>query len=246
MFRRAAALRSTSLAWILVGICLGLLLQIQVRSPADSTVDSHYEQAQVAAAIQQLEQDQLDLKEAIGRLRAQLERYQQQSASRTETLREIRDELADQRMRAGLVALKGSGVIVSLQDSETAPLSPAADLNPYIIHEYDLRDVVHLLWLAGAEAVAVNDERIVATTAIYCVGSTIMVNDTRLSPPYLVRAIGDPEALHAMATNPAYLGDLRRRVQEHRVGLTVGWAEEVPLPAYTGSFTSEYAQAGGP
>jgi len=245
MFRRAPVTRSTSLAWILVGICLGLLLQVQVRSPADSTTDSRYEQAQIAAAIQQLEQDQLDLKDAIGRLRARLERYQQQSASRTETLREIRDELTGQRMRAGLVAVKGPGVIVTLQDSETVPLSPDADLNPYIIHEYDLRDVVHLLWLAGAEAVAVNDERIVATTAIYCVGSTIMVNDTRLSPPYLVQAIGDPEALHAVARDPAYLGDLRRRVQEHRVGLTVDWTEEVVLPPYTGSFAFKHAQAGG-
>jgi uncharacterized protein YlxW (UPF0749 family) len=228
-----------------VGLCLGLLLQIQVRTPADSAEDSRYEQAQVGAAIQQLEEDQLDLKDAIGRLRSRLERYQQESASQTETLREIRDELTGQRMRAGLVALEGSGLIVSLEDSEAAPLSADADANPYIIHEYDLRDVVHLLWLAGAEAVAINDERVVVTTSIYCVGSTIMVNDTRLSPPYRVQAIGNPEALHAMATDSAYLGSLRRRAREHGVGLAVDWSEEVALPAYQGSFTFEYAQAGG-
>ena len=52
--------------------------------------------------------------------------------------------------------------------------------------------MLNLLWLAGAEAVSLNGERVVATTSIYCVGSTILVNDTRLSPPYEFLAIGDP------------------------------------------------------
>lgn len=233
------------LALTLVGICLGLLLQMQVHAPANSPVNSPYEQTQVRTAIKQLEREQLDLKEAIGRLREQLEHYQQLAASETETLRELRDELAAQRMRAGLIALQGPGVVVSLDDSDAVALLPDADLNPYMVHEYDLRDVVNLLWLAGAEAVAVNNERIVASTSIYCVGSTIMVNDTRLSPPYLVRAIGDSAALYAVVMDPAYLVDLRRRVQQHGLKLTIDWHNEVILPAYKGGFTFEYAQAGG-
>lgn len=235
-----------SLALILVGVCLGLLLQVRVYAPADPTVESTFEQVRVRTAIQQLEKEQLDLKEAIGHLRTQLERYQQLAASETETLRELRDELTIQRMRVGLVALRGPGVVVSLDDSDATALPPDADINPYIVHEYDLRDVVNLLWLAGAEAVAVNDERIVTSTSIYCVGSTIMVNDTRLSPPYLVRAIGDPAALYAVAMDPTYLGDLRRRVQRHGLKLTIDWRQEVTLPAYKGSFAFEYAHAGGP
>ena len=238
--------RGRSLALILVGVCLGLLLQVQVHSPADSTMNSHYEQTQVRTAIQRLEREQLDLKEAIGHLREQLERYQRSAALETETLRELRDELAAQRMKAGLVALQGPGVVIDLDDSDAAALSPDADLNPYIVHEYDVRDVVNLLWLAGAEAVAVNDERIVASTSIYCVGSTVMVNDTRLSPPYMVWAIGDPAALYAIAMDPAYLGDLRRRVQQHGLKLIIDWRKEVVLPAYRGSFAFEYAQVGGP
>jgi len=245
MCRRAPAW-GRFLALILVGVCLGLLLQVQVYSPAGSTANSNYEQAQVRTAIQRLEGEQLDLKDEIGRLRARLERYQQLAASETEMLRELSDELAAQRIRAGLVALQGAGVVVSLDDSDAAVLPPGADLNPYIVHEYDLRDVVNLLWLAGAEAVAVNDERIVASTSIYCVGSTIMVNDTRLSPPYLVRVIGDPAALYAVAMDPAYLGDLRRRVQQRGLKLTIDWRNEVVLPAYKGGFAFAYARAGGP
>ena len=242
---RWAPMKGRSLALILVGICFGLLLQVQVYPPASSTRESSYEQARVQAAIQQLEEEQLELKRAVGRLRVRLERYQQSAASESEMLRELNDELVIQRMRAGLVALKGPGVVISLDDSEAAA-PPLDSLNPYIVHEYDVRDVVNLMWLAGAEGVAVNDERIVASTSIYCVGSTIMVNDTRLSPPYLVRAIGDPEALYAVATDPAYLVDLRRRVQQHGIKLTIDRREEVTLPSYKKGFTFKYAQAGGP
>lgn len=241
---RWAPMRGHSLTLILVGICFGLLLQVQVHAPAGSTRESSYEQARVQAAIQQLEEEQIELKRAVGRLRARLERYQQSAASESEMLRELKEELVIQRMRAGLVAFKGPGVVIRLDDSEATTSSLDRSLNPYIVHEYDVRDVVNLMWLAGAEGVAVNDERIVATTSIYCVGSTIMVNDIRLSPPYLVRAIGDPEALYAVATDPAYLVDLRRRVQQQGLKLTVERREEVMLPSYKRGFTFKYARTG--
>jgi len=233
------------LALVLVGFCLGLLLQVQVHTPPGSAEAPQYEQAQIQATIQRLEAEQLELKETIGRLRALLEYYQQVAASETETLGELRDELDIQRMRAGLVALEGPGVVVSLNDSEAVPLSSNEDLSPSIVHEYDLRDVVNLLWTAGAEAVAINDERIATSTSIYCVGSMIMVNDTRLSPPYIIRAIGDPATLYAVATAPAYLRDLRYRVQRYGLKLAVDWHSKIVLPAYKGSFAFEYARAGG-
>jgi uncharacterized protein YlxW (UPF0749 family) len=246
MFRWAPAFRGSALVWLLVGLCFGLLLQVRVRPSATPTAEGGYDTARIGAAVQILEREQLNLKDAIGRLRVRLDYYQRTAASETEMLGDLRDELAGQRMRAGLVALRGPGVLLSMDDSHLTPPSLEADLNPYIIHEYDLRDAIHLLWLAGAEAIAVNDERVVGGTSVYCAGSTIMVNDTRLSPPYVVRAIGDPEALYAMATDTAYLGDLRRRAQQHGVTLTVDWREKVVLPAYRGSFAFPHALGGGP
>ena len=233
------------LALVLVGFCLGLLLQVGVCAPAGTRAESNHEQARGLAAIQRLDEEQLELKEAIGHLRQQLECYEQLDASETEMLRELRKELSAQRMRAGLVALQGPGVAVTLDDSNIGLHPPDADLDLYIVHEYDLRDVVNLLWLGGAEAVAVNGERIVASTSVYCVGSTIMVNDTRLSPPYVVRAIGDPAALYAVAMDPAYLEWFRQRVQQQGLKLTVDWRKAVVLPAYRGSFAFDYTQAGG-
>jgi len=112
------------------------------------------------------------------------------------------------------------------------------------VHEYHLRDVVNLLWNAGAEAISINDERLVNTTSIYCVGSTIMVNDTRLSPPYEIRAIGDRKQIEAFLEDPAYLTEIRQRAKAYGLQFKVSWANTVDIPAYLGTFRLRYANAG--
>ena len=103
---------------------------------------------------------------------------------------------------------------------------------------------MNLLWAGGAEAVAVNDERLVNTTSIYCVGSTIMVNDTRLSPPYEVRAIGDAQRLLRWLEDPLYLTLLRQRVKAYGVQMRIAQATSVTVPAYSGTFKVRYSHAG--
>jgi uncharacterized protein YlxW (UPF0749 family) len=100
------------------------------------------------------------------------------------------------------------------------------DAANYLVHDYELRDVVNLLWLAGAEAVAVNDERLVASTSIYCVGSTVIVNETRLSPPYDVRAIGNAAQLENTLQDPGVLKKLKSR----GLGGSSGLSQNGPCP----------------
>jgi len=116
-------------------------------------------------------------------------------------------------------------------------VSASADPNAYLIHEFDVRDVVNVLWLAGAEAVAVNDERVIGNTSVYCVGSTVMVNTTRLSPPYVIRAIGEPGVLAETLRNPSYLSLLRQKVDKYGIKFQVAQAAKMMLPAYTGGFS---------
>lgn len=192
--------------------------------------------------INRLEAEQGELKENIGRVREQLDEYRRELAANTEMLREINAELERQKMMAGLLAVEGPGVLVTLDDSSIR--SAAADSTDFLIHEYDLRDVVNLLWLAGSEAIAVNDERIVATTSIYCVGSTVMVNDTRLSPPYLIQAVGNSVVQEDVLSNPAYLREIKQRAELYGVQFKVNRIGTLTLPAYKGGFPIHYAQLG--
>ena len=177
-------------------------------------------------------------------MRERLDAYQRGLAADMEMLKGISAELERQKMMAGLLAVEGTGVQVTLDDSSIQAVPATADPNAYLIHEYDLRDVVNLLWLAGSEAIAVNAERIVATSSIYCVGSTIMVNDTRLSPPYVIHAVGNSITQEDVLRNPAHLQEIKRRADLYGVQFKVDRRKLLSLPAYKGGFPIYYARLG--
>jgi uncharacterized protein YlxW (UPF0749 family) len=231
--------------FLIVALIFGVLLGIQWKSPAARpTTAPGIERESGLLAIRRLEAEQEELKESIGRLREQLDEYHHQLAANKEMLKEINAELERQKMMAGLLAVEGPGVQVILDDSSIRSVPATADSSDYLIHEYDLRDVVNLLWMAGSEAIAINDERIVATTSIYCVGSTVMVNDTRLSPPYLIQAIGNSAVQEGVLNNPAYLKDVKRRAELYGLKFEVNRVGKLTLPAYKGGFPIHYARLG--
>lgn len=226
------------LSVLLTAAVLGVLVSAHWSMGATrSTVSAD----QVERTVRRLELEQEELKETVGRLREELHEQQGQVTANTGMLQELSSELAAQKMRAGLVSVRGPGVQVILDDSPRNPTGKADDL---LIHDYDLRDVISVLWLAGAEAVSIGDERIVSTTSIYCVGSTVLVNDTRLSPPYRISAIGDPALLLDYLGNPGYLRELELR--SDRFGLRVEYVqtEMITLPAYRGSLQRRFVQPG--
>lgn len=233
--------RISSIGLFLVGLALGLLLALQWRSaPAVRPADTSYARDRTALTIAQLEAEQDALKAEVAELRRQLDERQAQGQS-AERLQGLAQELARQKALAGLVALHGPGVEVVLNDSNREVVPSAVNPELYLVHDYDVRDVVNLLWAAGAEAISVNGERIVASTSIYCVGATILINDTRLSPPYVIHAIGPPEQQGALLKNPRFLSDLRNRVAAYGLTFTVAQVADVEVPAYHGGFGALYA-----
>lgn len=231
------------IALAVAGLVLGLLLAVRWQSVGVAPTDAGARE-RAAQAVEQLEQEQEQLKQEVARLREELNTAQKQAAQNTDLLASMSAELEQERIAAGLVPLKGPGVVIVLDDSTRTGTATGAAAESYIVHEYDLRDVVNLLWAGGAEAVAINSERLVNTTSIYCVGSTIMVNDTRLSPPYEVRAIGEAQRLIGWLEDPAYLTLLRQRVKAYDVQFRVAQANEVNIPAYSGTYNIRYAHAG--
>lgn len=230
---------------LIIALIFGLLLGLQWKSPpARPETVPGLEHESGFLTIKSLEAEQEELKESIGRMREQLDGNRRELAENTEMLKEINAELERQKMVAGLLAVEGAGVQVTLDDSSLRSVPATAESKNYLIHEYDLRDVVNLLWMAGSEAIAINDERIVATTSIYCVGSTVMVNDTRLSPPYLIRAVGSPVAQEDVLRNPGYLREIKQRAELYGVQFQVDKMSTLTLPAYKGGFPIHYARLG--
>jgi uncharacterized protein YlxW (UPF0749 family) len=223
---------------LLAALILGVLVTMQWSVGVSQSASAP---DQVSRTIRQLELEQEELKRTVGRLREQLDVRQQELGASTETLEGLRTELIRHKTRAGLIDVRGPGLQVVLDDSQRPPGGNAKD---YLIHDFDLRDVINVLWMAGAEAAAVNGERIVNGSSIYCVGSTVMVNDTRLSPPYEISAIGDPIRMQDHLRNPGYLADLKTRSSRFGLRFETIRVDSMTVPAYRGSLPLKYAQPG--
>ncbi len=236
---------SPTYRWLtLVGLVLGLFISIELQTPvAKAPVTSEYPRELTRETIDRLEAEQRDLKQIIADYRAELASFQKDAAGRKTALAGLNAELESQRMLAGMVPVVGPGVQVILDDSSAKSIPSGEDAGHYIVHDYDIRDVVALLWQSGAEAIAISDERVVASTSIYCVGSTILVNDTRMSPPYRIVAIGPPSMEEAL-NSPARLQKLKMNVRQYGVQFKVAQVKDAQVPAYTGRFPSRYARPG--
>lgn len=243
-----------SFALLACGLTLGLLLSAGLQAPsglasptdpaergAQSTAGA--ESARVRSSLGRLESEQQVLKNALAELRRQLASRQQSAAADAEQLTALQSEVQRQRFLAGLTPVEGPGVIITLDDSQVQA-RPNDHSNRYLVHDYNLRDVANLLWMAGSEAIAINDERLVGSSSIYCVGSTVLVNNTRLSPPYIIRAIGNPRLQQDYLRNPSYLQDLRDMQRLYGLQLEVRGSGHMALPAYSGGLFIEHARPG--
>jgi uncharacterized protein YlxW (UPF0749 family) len=233
------------LAVLLASAMLGFLLTLQIQTAMNRPpATPEYSRDLSAVTIQRLEVEQKSLKDSIARLRARIVTQQQAATSGASSLSSLTQEMERQRLAAGMLAPRGPGVSVILDDS-TKPMPAGDEAANYLIHDFELRDVASLLWLAGAEAVAINDERLVASTSIYCVGSTIIVNNTRLSPPFEIRALGNPSQLEDALKDPGTLKKIKSRSNLYGIQFKYAQSKEMTLPAFTGGFAIKYASPPG-
>ena len=147
-------------------------------------------------------------------------------------------QLEEARFLAGLTKVRGPGIIVTLKDSAKRPPAnlPNAlnnDLTSmYIIHDVDIQRVLNELRAGGAEALAVNDQRVVATTSVRCVGPAVQVNGVPLAPPFEIKAIGDAANLDSTLKLPGGIGEMFRSTDPAM--LSVVERQKIELPAYAG------------
>ncbi|MEW6229331.1 MAG: DUF881 domain-containing protein [Bacillota bacterium] len=150
----------------------------------------------------------------------------------------VRLELEKARMGAGLVAVEGPGVTVVLDDSKRQA-EPGESPEVFLVHDEDILKIVNELFAAGAEAISINGQRVIATSEVRCAGPVISVNNVRIGPPYEITAIGDPTTLdNALRMRDGILDTLRTWGIEAKVQK----ATTVRVPAYKGSLYFQYAK----
>ena len=232
----------SGLALLVPALLFGLLVAAQWQTQLERGQLTVRYNAPLTEAAQTLQIEQNTLKGQLADLRRQLDTIQANASTQSGATRELQARINELKSRAGLTAVAGDGVMVHLDDARQTPAN-SKDLDKSACHATDLTDIVNTAWRGGALAVAVNDERIVGTSSVYCVGSTIMVNGTLMSPPFRVVAIGRQDHLLGAFQDPTQLRDIKQRNEAHGLGFRVSRASGLQAPAYSGALNVRAAQS---
>jgi uncharacterized protein YlxW (UPF0749 family) len=197
-----------------------------------------------------------------------IERQQRTLAGLTQDERELRARISaatalaavgDRRVRAaraaadrmlaaaGLTRLTGPAVTVALDDATHADqqrdLDAGARPDDLVIHQQDVQGVVNALWAGGADAMTIMGQRVVATTAVRCVGNTLLLHGQVYSPPFVITAIGDQRRLRrALDADPA-VQIFQQYVAAYGLRYHLSMHDNVTLPAYAGPLGVTHAHA---
>jgi len=213
-----------------VGIVAGVVITAQWRSIPDRVTDPVAPYTSLKETKESLYTEQSQLKSEITKLQDSIEKTQKNSEDVTLTKDELND-LQYKKAQAGLTKLNGPGLIITLDDSKTGTASEES-----IVHAADIRDIINLLWTYGAEAIAINGQRVTINTAVDCIVNTILINNVRIGTPFKIEAIGNQYDLDRGLTDQNNLADLYKRKKEQGVIFDLKKNNDITAPIFDGSF----------
>src|SRR5450631_3754772 len=176
---------------------------------------------------------------AVQKLQGEVDALTAQAAPGSDAVARLRAQAGKLAPIIGAQAVTGSALSVSLDDAKRTAASLPKDFtaDDIVVHQQDVQGVVNALWTGGAEAMMLMDQRVISTSAVRCVGNTLILQGRVYSPPYVIRAIGDPSAMRAALDNSAPVTIYRQYVKLLGLGYDVKGMGTVNFPAYTGSLS---------
>lgn len=195
----------------------------------------------VSRADHRVQEKQLKVADARKEV-AQLEQ-KSADASNADKLKKLTSQADHASDAAGLTSMSGPSVTVTLNDS-TMPaeqLPEEGTVDWLVVHQQDVQGVVNALWRGGARGMMLMDQRVVSTSAVRCVGNTLILQGRVYSPPFTIKAIGDPVSLKAALDNDENVKIYRQYVDLVGLGYKVTTNEHDTLSAYTGSLGLKHA-----
>lgn len=239
--RRAKPVRLLTAA---VFALAGLLFVTSFNTSKGTNIRTDASLLKLSDLIEERSQNNAELEESLGPVRDRVDAL----AERDDGSTKAEDaRLAALRTASGTEELTGKGLTVTLNDAPpnaTAriPNVPEPQPNDLVIHQQDLQAVVNALWQGGAQGIQVMDQRLISTSAVRCVGNTLILQGRVYSPPYKVSAVGDPGALRkAMAASSA-LQNYQLYVNAYGLGWKVDEHKALTLPGYSGTVDLHYAK----
>ena len=219
------------IAIAVVSMIVGVMLVTQYRMTqtiADGNINLQ-RSGELALKIHSLQEERAGLKKQIANMKEEV------------CLEGMKEENRLLALRASLVDVEGPGVILTITDSKT-PVKDGENPNLYLIHDEDMLRIVNELRAAGAEAISINDQRLIGTSEIRCSGPTVTVNGKIFAPPFIIKAIGDTKTLHSALT---MRGGVVESLKYWGIEVKIQDEENVTVPAYDGTIKQNYIKVKG-
>jgi len=223
----------------IVCILLGFFFALQLKS-----VRINAQVAAQPARIEELSQQLIEEKEKTEQLNSQIDQYKSDVEKFRSQAQEsggyaavLTEQLKRAELLAGNTAVHGPGVTVTLRDSVSAN-NTGIDENAFVVHDSDLLRVINELRAAGAEAISLNGERVLATSEIRCAGPTVSINNTRYAAPFVIKAIGDSATLEQSLTMRSGIID---ELKNFEIDVTVVKEDDITVEASKSNLTYKYA-----
>lgn len=156
-------------------------------------------------------------------------------------------QLKNLSLQVGTTPVTGSGLTVTLKDAppEVVKDNPDVDADWLVIHQQDIQAVVNALWAGGADALTIQNHRVISTTGIKCVGNSVVLHGVPYLPPYRISAIGDPRKLQKALDDSKYIDNLQDYVVKFQLGYEVKNESTLTMPGYEGTLDLQNATVPG-
>lgn len=154
-------------------------------------------------------------------------------------IRFLEKDIMNNKISSGFRAMRGTGIEITMYDNMDSDII-GSNVNDDIIHDIDILNILNDLRIAGAEAISINNQRVISSTEIKCGGPIIRINGKSYATPFIIRAIGDKSQLMAAVTAPGTYGDILKNV--YQLQFEAETKEKIKIPSYDGSFRYIYAK----
>lgn len=177
----------------------GIVIQLNTIKEARKVVGSSYAQAGLKEEVLRKKDDYERIYKTLENKEAELEKARQDTTQEKGRASELQNQLDEMNKLLGLTELTGKGIILTLKDNEVNNTKELGmNISQALVHDEDLRQIINELKNSGAEAISINGQRIVSTTAIICSGTIVTVNGVKLNSPFEIKAIGNAASLGAI------------------------------------------------
>ena len=220
-----------------MGLTYGICIQMKTVNNNGTTVNLTEQQSELKSEILKTSEKYDNLLDELDKLEKELEKVRANSTSSNSELAILEESIKEKNIALGLTEVTGSGIKIVLNDGNYTSLT--ANASDLLVHDGDIIYVLNELFNAGAEAISVNGQRIISTTAIECDGNVIKVNGTKMGAPFEITAIGYPEQLAGIGRP----GGTIKYLESRGVIVTLNKQNLVTIPKYSGTIKFNYANS---